>query len=208
MPSTSPNPTGATSLSEVLGKPVVSIPGCPPNPYNFLSTVVHFLTFGALPELDDKGRPKFAYGRLIHENCERRAHFDAGRFANQFGDEGHRQGYCLYKLGCKGPETYANCPQILFGDVGSGTWPVGTGHPCIGCTEKGIGFQKPIHALAVLKTVTPPTQFARPAEENGHGATMMTAGVAAAIGGLAIGAGLKLADNLGKRDDTKSDDKK
>ena len=208
MPSTSPNPTGATSLSEVLGKPVVSIPGCPPNPYNFLSTVVHFLTFGALPELDDKGRPKFAYGRLIHENCERRAHFDAGRFAVQFGDEGHRQGYCLYKLGCKGPETYANCPQILFGDVGSGTWPVGTGHPCIGCTEKGIGFQKPIHSLAVLKTVTPPTQFARPAEENGQGATMMTAGVAAAIGGLAIGAGLKLADNLGKRDDTKSDDKK
>jgi hydrogenase small subunit len=201
MPSTSPNPTGASSVSKVLGKPVVTIPGCPPNPYNFLSTVVHFLTFGALPELDEKGRPKFAYGRLIHENCERRAHFDAGRFATEFGDEGHRQGWCLYKLGCKGPETYANCPQILFCDVGPGSWPVGTGHPCIGCTEEGIGFTKPIHALAELKTVTPPVQFARPAEEQGQGVTPVTAAVAAAVGGLAIGAGLKLADNLGKKDE-------
>ncbi len=201
MPSTSPNPTGASSVGSVLGKPVVTIPGCPPNPYNFLSTVVHFLTFGALPALDEKGRPKFAYGRLIHENCERRAHFDAGRFATQFGDEGHRQGWCLYKLGCKGPETYANCPSILFGDVGTGSWPVGTGHPCIGCTEQGIGFTKPIHSLAELKTVTPPVQFARPAEEQGQGATVATAACAAAIGGLVVGAGLKLGDTLGKRDD-------
>ena len=91
MPSTDPNPTGASSVAKVLGKPVVTIPGCPPNPYNFLSTVVHFLTFGKLPEVDHLGRPKFAYSRLIHENCERRAHFDAGRFAMEFGDPGHRQ---------------------------------------------------------------------------------------------------------------------
>ncbi|MDP1916456.1 MAG: hydrogenase small subunit [Myxococcales bacterium] len=206
MPSTAPNPTGASSLATVLGKPVVTIPGCPPNPYNFLSTVVHFLTFGKVPDLDAKGRPLFAYGRLIHENCERRAHFDAGRFAKQFGDDGHRQGWCLYKLGCKGPETYANCPQILFNDCGGGAWPVGTGHPCIGCTEEGIGFTKPIHSLAVLKTVTPPTQFARPAEDQGQGATIVTAGAAAVLGGLAIGAGMKLADNLGKRDDAKKPD--
>ena len=95
MPSTGPNPSGASSVAEVLGKPVVTIPGCPPNPYNFLATVVHFLTFGKLPEVDKLGRPKFAYSRLIHENCERRAHFDAGRFAMEFGDAGHRQGYCL-----------------------------------------------------------------------------------------------------------------
>jgi hydrogenase small subunit len=201
MPSTSPNPTGASSVSKMLGKPVVTIPGCPPNPYNFLSTVVHFLTFGKLPDLDAKGRPLFAYGRLIHENCERRAHFDAGRFAKQFGDEGHRQGWCLYKLGCKGPETYANCPSILFGDCGTGSWPVGTGHPCFGCTEEGVGFAKPIHSLATLKTVTPPTHFARPGEEQGQGATVVTAGAAAVLGGLAIGAGMKLASNLGKQDE-------
>ena len=200
MPSTSPNPTGATSAQDILQKPIVNIPGCPPNPYNFLTTVVHFLTLGTLPALDDKGRPKFAYGRLIHENCERRAHFDAGRFAKQFGDEGHRQGWCLYKLGCKGPETYANCPQILFGDAGVGTWPVGCGHPCIGCTEQGIGFTKPIHALAELVTVSPPTLFARPAEVRGSGSTLATAATVAATAGLAAGVGMKIASNLGKRD--------
>ncbi len=198
MPSTAPNPTGASSVAEILGKPVVTIPGCPPNPYNFLTTVVHYLVLGKLPDLDSKGRPKFAYGRLIHENCERRAHFDAGRFALQFGDEGHRSGWCLYKLGCKGPETYANCPSILFGDVGTGSWPVGCGHPCIGCTEKGIGFTKPIHSLAELLTVTPPTQFARPAEAHGGGSSLATVATVAAVGGVALGAGAQLARNLGR----------
>ena len=198
MPSTSPNPTGASPVAAILGKPVVTIPGCPPNPYNFLTTVVHYLTLGTLPELDAKGRPKFAYGRLIHENCERRAHFDAGRFAIEFGDDGHRQGWCLYKLGCKGPETYANCPSILFGDAGTGTWPVGCGHPCIGCTEEGIGFTKPIHSLAKLLTVTPPTQFARPAEAQGKGVTVASAAAVAVVGGLAVGAGAMIARNLGK----------
>ena len=197
MPSTSPNPTGASSVQEILGKPILNIPGCPPNPYNFLTTVVHYLVLGKLPELDSKGRPTFAYGRLIHENCERRAHFDAGRFAVEFGDDGHRKGWCLYKLGCKGPETYANCPTVLFGDAGPGAWPVGCGHPCIGCTEKGVGFTKPIHSLATLLTVTPPTQFARPAEQRGQGATVATVATVAAVAGLAIGAGARIAKNLG-----------
>ena len=197
MPSTGPNPTGASSVSEVLGKPVVTIPGCPPNPYNFLATVVHFLTFGKLPEVDNQGRPKFAYSRLIHENCERRAHFDAGRFAMEFGDEGHRKGYCLYKLGCKGPETYANCPTILFGDAGAGTWPVGCGHPCIGCTEQGVGFQKPIHAVAKLQNIEPSVFLPRIVEEKGVGASLGSAAVLAAVAGAAAGAGAMVAKNLG-----------
>jgi len=197
MPSTAPNPTGASSVSEILGKPVVTIPGCPPNPYNFLSTVVHFLTFGKLPEVDQLGRPKFAYSRLIHENCERRAHFDAGRFAMEFGDEGHRKGYCLYKLGCKGPETYANCSVVLFGDAGAGTWPVACGHPCIGCTEKGVGFTKPIHAMAKMKNVEPPLSYPRIVEENGKGATLGAAALLAAVAGAAAGAGAMMAKNLG-----------
>ena len=198
MPSTGPNPTGSSSAGEVLGKVIPNIPGCPPNPYNFLSTVVHFLTFGKLPEVDHLGRPKFAYSRLIHENCERRAHFDAGRFAMEFGDEGHRKGYCLYKLGCKGPETYANCPSILFGDVGNASWPVGTGHPCIGCTEKGIGFTKPIHALSDLKNVVPPLGFPRIVEEQGSGATIASVAVVAAAAGAAVGAAAAMAKNLGQ----------
>ncbi len=200
MPSTNPNPTGCKGAGEILGKPVVTIPGCPPNPYNFLATVAHFLTFNALPPVDELGRPKFAYGRLVHENCERRAHFDAGRFAMEFGDEGHRKGYCLYKLGCKGPETYANCPAILFGDVGCASWPVGTGHPCIGCTEKGVGFTKPIHALADLKNVVPPASYPRIVEEQGTTATLGAIAVAAAAAGAAAGGAYKLAENLGKHE--------
>lgn len=197
MPSTDPNPTGAMGVDKVLGKPVVTIPGCPPNPYNFLSTVVHFLTFGALPAVDHLGRPKFAYSRLVHENCERRAHFDAGRFAMDFGDDGHRKGYCLYKLGCKGPETYANCPTIQFGDAGAGTWPVGCGHPCIGCTEQGVGFEKPIHAVAKLKNIEPSAFLPRIVEEKGVGASLGSAAVLAAVAGAAAGAGAMVAKNLG-----------
>ena len=160
--------------------------------------MLQFLTFGTLPELDAENRPKFAYGRLIHENCERRPHFDAGRFALEFGDEGHRNGWCLYKLGCKGPETYANCPSILFGDVGSGSWPVGTGHPCFGCTEEGVGFTKPIHALAEVDTVTPPLAFASVDQQKGQGITPGAAGVAGAVAGAAAGAAAVMVSRLGK----------
>jgi hydrogenase small subunit len=197
MPSTGPNPTGASSVAEVLGKPVVTIPGCPPNPYNFLATVVHFLTFGKLPEVDQLGRPKFAYSRLIHEHCERRAHFDAGRFAMEFGDAGHRQGYCLYKLGCKGPETYANCSTIGFGDAGENNWPVGCGHPCIGCTEKGVGFTKPIHQVAKVLNVYPPQQYPRIIEESGKGASFASAAALAALAGAAAGGAVMMSRNLG-----------
>jgi hydrogenase small subunit len=184
-----PNPTGAVPTHEVLaGKTVINVPGCPPNPYNFLSTVLHLLTFGKPPALDEEGRPKFAYGRLIHENCERRPHFDAGRFALEFGDAGHRQGFCLYKIGCKGPETYANCPAIGFNDVGFGAWPVGTGHPCFGCTEKHSGFNKPLHALAEVKTFAPPTAFPEVGARKGEGITPAAAAIAAGAIGVAVGA--------------------
>ena len=197
MPSTGPNPTGASGVAEVLGKPVVTIPGCPPTPYNFLATVVHFLTLGSLPAVDKLGRPLFAYGRVIHEHCERRAHFDAGRFAMEFGDDNHRKGYCLYKLGCKGPETYANCSTIGFGDVGESNWPVACGHPCIGCTEKGIGFAKPIHAVAELKGMRPPASYPNVVEQQGK-TSFAAAAALAAIAGAAAGGAAMLAKNVGK----------
>ena len=198
IPASGPNPTGAKGVSAILtDKAIVNIPGCPPNPYNFLSTLLHFLAFNTLPALDNKGRPKFAYGRLIHENCERRPHFDAGRFAIEFGDEGHRKGWCLYRLGCKGPETYANCPAILFGDVGSGSWPVGTGHPCFGCTEEGVGFTKPIHSLAALKSVTPPLAYPTVDQPTGQGMSAGAAAIMSGVAGAAIGAGAMLLKDLG-----------
>jgi hydrogenase small subunit/[NiFe] hydrogenase small subunit len=129
-----PNPTGAVGVEALVsGKPIVNIPGCPPNPISFLGTILHYLTFNKLPAVDQLNRPLFAYGRRIHDHCERRAHFDEGRFVEQFGDQFHKLGYCLYKVGCKGPETFSNCPAVRFNDVD--VWPVSVGHGCIGCTE-------------------------------------------------------------------------
>ncbi|MBT3311384.1 MAG: hydrogenase small subunit [Desulfobacterales bacterium] len=198
-----PNPTGATGVPDVLkDKTVVTIPGCPPNPYNFLSTVLHFLTFSKLPALDDKNRPIFAYGNLIHENCERRPHFDAGRFAETFGDDGHRNGYCLYKLGCKGPMTHANCPSILFNEAGGGVWPVGTGHPCFGCTEKGIGFNIPLHSLADVENITPSSVIAPIKSEQGKGMSKGSAAVLAGAAGAVVGAAAVITRNLGESDNS------
>ncbi|MBM3302877.1 MAG: hydrogenase small subunit [Deltaproteobacteria bacterium] len=128
-----PNPTGAKSVSEVTGVKTVNLMGCPPNADNMVATVVHFLLLGALPALDDLGRPLFAYGYLIHDNCPRRGRYENEEFVKEFGDAGAAKGFCLFKVGCRGPETYNNCPQIKWNQ---GTnWPIGAGHPCIGCSQ-------------------------------------------------------------------------
>lgn len=134
IPAASPNPTGARGVPDVVSNvPIINLPGCPMNVDNLVGTIVHFLTFGALPATDGQGRPLFAYGQRIHDNCERRAHFDAGQFALEWGDEGHRKGWCLYKLGCKGPSTFHNCPSQRW-NMGT-NWPIGAGHGCVGCSE-------------------------------------------------------------------------
>ena len=209
--SSDPNPTGAKGISEIIkDKPVINLPGCPASPYNLLSTVLYYLTLKKLPELDKKGRPLFAYGRLVHENCERRPHFDAGRFANEFGDYGHRRGWCLYKLGCKGPETHANCPVQLYGDVGSNAWPVGTGHPCFGCTEKGVGFTKPIFQQAEVYTAAPPAMYPDVNQSKGNGLGVGAGVIVGAAAGAAAAAGIKFNKVLkeAETEDKASQDKK
>jgi hydrogenase small subunit len=195
--SSDPNPTGAKGIHEIIpDKPVINLPGCPASPYNLLSTVLYYLTLNKLPELDKKGRPLFAYGRLVHENCERRPHFDAGRFANEYGDYGHRNGWCLYKIGCKGPETHANCPIQLYCDVGANAWPVGTGHPCFGCTEKGVGFTKPIHQQASVYTAVPPALFPDINQNKGGGMGAGAAFVVGAAAGAAAVTAVKVSKSL------------
>lgn len=132
-----PNPTGAVGVRDLVKKvPVINLPGCPVNAVNITATVVHYLTYKSLPQLDAWGRPLFAYGKRIHDHCERRGHFDAGQFVENWGDEGHRKGWCLYLMGCKGPETYSNCSAVRWNE---GTnWPVGAGHGCVGCTQPGF----------------------------------------------------------------------
>ena len=135
IPAAAPNPTGCKPVSEILkakgiNKPLINIPGCPPHPDWIVGTVASILLYG-LPkaeDLDDNLRPLLFYGKLIHENCPRRAYFDEGKFAKKPGDEG-----CLYELGCKGPITYADCPLRRWND---GTnWVIGAGAPCNGCTQ-------------------------------------------------------------------------
>jgi [NiFe] hydrogenase small subunit len=133
IPAAKPSPGGYKSVGEALGIKTVNIAGCPPNPVNFVGTIVNYLLLGKLPALDDLGRPLFAYGKTIHDQCPRRAHFENDEFVEEFGSEEAALGYCLYKMGCRGPETYNNCPIAKFNDGTS--WPVEAGAPCIGCSE-------------------------------------------------------------------------
>ena len=132
-----PNPTGAVGVSDIVkDKPVLNIAGCPPIADVITATVVHFLTFGRLPETDADGRPLFAYGNRIHDQCPRRAHYDAGQFVREFDDAGAREGWCLYEVGCKGPATFSPCPIFMWNSHTD--FPIGAGHPCLGCTERNF----------------------------------------------------------------------
>lgn len=143
-----PNPSGAKGVNDALaavGVSAINIAGCPPNPVNFVGTVVHLLTKG-MPELDTWNRPKLFFGHTVHDHCPRQVHFNSGEFAPSFDSAEAKKGWCLYKLGCKGPYTYNNCPTALFNQV---TWPVQSGAPCIGCSEPNFWdnyspFFKPI----------------------------------------------------------------
>lgn len=135
IPAAAPNPTGCLGVKELLEKegvitPVINVSGCPPHPDWFVGTVASLLLLGLPPaeQLDDFGRPLAFYGKLIHENCQRRAYFDEGKFAKKHGDPG-----CLLELGCKGPITYADCPTRLW-NTGV-NWCVGSGGACHGCTQ-------------------------------------------------------------------------
>ena len=136
IPAAAPNPGGYKGVGDALGMKVINLPGCPENPVNLVGTIVNYRLLGQLPALDDMGRPVFAYGKTIHDQCPRRAHFENEEFVEEFGSEEAALGYCLYKVGCRGPETYNNCPVAKFNDGTS--WPVEAGHPCIGCSEPGF----------------------------------------------------------------------
>jgi hydrogenase small subunit len=199
IPSAEPNPTGASAISDILqDKSVVTIPGCPPNPYNFLGVVLQYATYQTLPALDGLGRPSFAYGRTIHEHCPRRPHFDAGRFAEAYGDEGHRSGWCLYELGCKGPQTFANCSTENFSEI-PGAWPVGIGHPCFGCTERGIGFTLPVHETVAVPDPSPRGYSPVATGGGGHVSAWAT-GLAGLAGGALLGTGWMASRRMGEKE--------
>jgi len=148
-----PNPTGAKGVDKVVKQPVINVPGCPPSAKNIVGTLMHFLLFGTLPALDLYSRPKWAYGNRIHDLCERRGHFDAGEFVEDFGDNGAKDGWCLYKQGCKGPYTFNNCSTERFNQHVN--WPIGAGHGCMGCSEPNFWdtmgpLEKPLESHLVM----------------------------------------------------------
>lgn len=134
LPEAHPNPTGAVPVSEIIrDKPIINIPGCPPIPVVITAVLAHYLTFGSLPELDALGRPRTFYGDSVHDRCYRRPFYDRGQFAESFDDEGARQGWCLYKLGCRGPTTHNACATTKWNQGTS--FPIQSGHGCLGCSE-------------------------------------------------------------------------
>ena len=149
VPHAYPNPTGAVPVSEIItDKPIINVPGCPPIPVVITGVLAQFLTFGTIPELDSLGRPTAFFGQNIHDRCYRRPFYERGEFAETFDDEGARKGWCLYKLGCKGPTTYNACATLKWNEGAS--FPIQSGHGCIGCSEPDFwdkgGFYDPISA--------------------------------------------------------------
>jgi hydrogenase small subunit len=138
-----PNPTDATPISKLIGKPVVNVPGCPPIADVMVGVVTHILMFGRPPELDAQGRPKEFYSRRVHDTCYRRAYYDAGLFVESWDDDHARKGYCLYHMGCRGPVTYNACAVTKWNEGTS--YPIQSGHGCIGCSENGFWDNGPFY---------------------------------------------------------------
>jgi len=199
LPKASPNLTDAVGVMGLQEKglirddiPILNMSGCPVNVVNVTAAIVHFLTFGVLPNVDEHGRPLFAYGALIHDNCERRGHFDSGDFVKMWGDEGHRLGWCLYEMGCKGPVTYMNCPTVRWN--GGTSWPVGAGHGCIGCAQPDFWDIAPMYETIKIQDAAPPSTYPsvggapeQPADSTSVAATAAVAGaIVGAAGAMAV----------------------
>lgn len=140
-----PNPTNATPIHKLVrNKPLIRVPGCPPIGEVMAGVLVHIVTFGTLPELDGAKRPKAFYSKRVHDSCHRRSYYDAGLFVESFDDENAKKGYCLYKVGCKGPTTYNSCGLMKWNNGVS--FPIQSGHGCFGCSEDNYWDNGPIYS--------------------------------------------------------------
>jgi hydrogenase small subunit len=189
-----PNPTGAIGVQDVLtDRAVINVPGCPPIGEVITACITYILSQGHAPPCDGEGRPLFAYAQRIHDNCPRRGYYDAGQFVGQFDDAAARLGHCLYHMGCKGPETFAACPVVKW--QGGTSFPIQSGHPCIGCTEKHF-FDRMTPFYSMLPTV-PGVGVESTANKIGAVATGLAL---AGIGAHAVGSALGLRKERMKED--------
>jgi hydrogenase small subunit len=184
IPGGNPNPTEATGVRGVLGNdfttqaglPIINLPGCPPQGDHILLTLAAAI-LGIIPELDAQGRPKLFYGKLLHDECPRRGYYDEGVFAHKFTEPG-----CLYKLGCRGPITYADCASRKWN--GGVNMCTNAGAPCSGCFS--LQFPDGTSPFYV-------GQDDLELEWTKRGFETLTAGVVAAAGAYTV------IDQLGKR---------
>jgi hydrogenase small subunit len=151
LPGAHPNPTQIESVSDACGVSTINIPGCPPHPDWIVWTIAQLLA-GKTPALDAKHRPTELYGNTVHSKCSRHDK----PWATSLGSTG----LCNMNLGCKGPQTYADCPTRLW-NYGT-NWCVGTlsssgngaDSLCVGCTESG--FPDKFAPLFSTMGATPP----------------------------------------------------
>lgn len=190
---------GQYFASKGIATPVVNLPTCPVNPEWIVAMIIDTVILGGIDEngkvtqgfvdkLDKFGRPKLIFGQTIHDNCPRRGHFENGEFVYQFGSAEEAKGYCLYPVGCKGPQTYSNCPTVRWNNQAS--WCVESGSPCIGCAD--------------FNWVDQNAPFLGRFRQVGIGSVNLNpASAAAAAGGLVVGAlavhgvGMKIAGRIG-----------
>ena len=185
-----PNPAEGIGVMEFckqrdIATPVVNLPTCPVNPEWVVAMVIDVLYLGALEDLtkfklDDFNRPKGIFGQSIHDNCPRRGHFENGEFVYEFGSEEEAMGFCLYAVGCKGPQTFTNCPIVRWNSRAS--WCVESGAPCIGC-----GSADPLKAGGNWVDVGAPF-LNRHRDIRIGGMVVQPTVVGAAVGAVAVGA--------------------
>ena len=181
LPHAQPNPTGAVPVSDLIhDKPIINVPGCPPVPAVMTGVLVHYLTFGSVPELDELGRPRAFFGESIHDRCYRRPFYDQGKFAKTFDDAGARKGWCLYELGCKGPTTHNACATTKWN--GGTSFPIQSGHGCLGCSEPDFW-----DAGSFYQALSVPTH------------PVGTAAASAVVAGAAAGAAIAMQNRAKKR---------
>jgi hydrogenase small subunit len=164
IPAANAGTTGSTPVSEIVAqidpkKPMVNVGGCPSHPDWFLGTALQALIAlkvlpGGTPlNLNENKMSKTFFGKMIHENCERRASFDSGLFLDNWNEQSPDYQLCMFKQGCKGPVTYADCPTRRWN---SGVnWCVGANAPCHGCASPSF-YQK----LSPLYQPLPNVNFA------------------------------------------------
>lgn len=146
IPAANASVTGASSVEKYLKTfdcktPVINVGGCPSHPDWFVGTVLEVLLLlkktGKIDkkklDLNRHSMSNTFFGQLIHENCERRAAFDSGLFLEDWNDENPDMKLCLFKMGCKGPVTYADCGVRRWNSKTN--WCIGANAPCHGCAS-------------------------------------------------------------------------